>query len=244
MKEKKKTEKDPRLIVALDVDSYKKAAQLVKKLSPYVKVFKVGNILFTQCGPKIVRYVHKTGAKVFLDLKYNDIPNTVSKAAVEATKMGVYMINVHALSGKDALRLTAEAVAKEARKHHMFKPILVAVTILTSLREHDLSPLGVRGSIKGIVLRLAKAAQESGFDGVVASAKELTVIKEKFGHNFVVVTPGIRPEWAKGASDQKRVVTPKKAIENGSDFIVVGRPVIAAKRPVDAAKKILQEINQ
>jgi len=186
--------KDPRLIIALDVDSYRKAARLVKRLSGYVKVFKVGSILFTQCGPRIITYIHKYGAKAFLDLKYNDIPNTVANAAKKATQLGVYMLNVHALSGKETMQKTAEVVTKEAKKRGIFKPILIAVTVLTSLHEKDLAPLGIKGGIKGLVLKLAKAAKESGFDGVVASAKEARMIKEKFGDNFVAVTPGIRPK--------------------------------------------------
>lgn len=236
--------KHPKLIVALDVNSYRKAVRLVKQLSPYVKVFKVGNILFTQCGPKIVKYIHKRRAKVFLDLKYNDIPNTVSKAAIEATKMGVYMLNVHALSGKEAMRLTAEAVAEEARRLDIFKPILVAVTVLTSLHEEDLAPLGLKGSIEDVVLRLADMTEQSGFDGIVASPKEIKAIKKKFGEDFVIVTPGIRPEWAKGPSDQKRVMTPSEAIKGGADFIVVGRPIIKARKPAKAVQKILEEIYQ
>lgn len=234
--------KDPRLIVALDVDSYKKAVRLIKTLSRYVKVFKVGSVLFTKCGPKIIRHIHKRGAKVFLDLKFNDIPTTVSNAAVEATKLGVYMLNVHALSGKEAMKLTAEAVSKQAKKLHIFKPILVAVTILTSLHEEDLSFLGIKGEIEELVSRLAKAAEESGLDGVVASAKETHMIKEKFGDDFVVVTPGIRPKWASEQADQKRIMTPKEAIKNGSDFIVIGRPIIKARKPVKAVKEILKEI--
>lgn len=234
----------PKLIVALDLDSYRKAARLVKMLSPYVKVFKVGNILFTQCGPKIVKYIHKRGAKVFLDLKYNDIPNTVSKAAVEATKMGVYMVNVHALSGKEAMRVTAKAVAQEAKKLHIFKPILVAVTVLTSLHEEDLAPLGLKDSVEENVLRLAGAAKESGLDGVVASPREIGIIKEKFGENFVVVTPGIRPAWAQDKGDQKRVMTPAEAIKKGADFIVIGRPILEAKKPVKAVRAILEEIHE
>lgn len=234
--------KDPRLIVALDVDSYREAVRLLKSLSRYVKVFKVGSALFTKCGPKIIRHIHKRGAKVFLDLKFNDIPTTVSNAAVEATKLGVYMLNVHALSGKEAMKMTAEAVSKQAKKLHIFKPILVAVTILTSLHEEDLSPLGIKGEIKDLVSRLAKAAKESGFDGVVASAKETHMIKEKFGDDFVVVTPGIRPKWASEQGDQKRIMTPKEAIKSGSDFIVIGRPIIKARKPVKAVKEILKEI--
>ncbi|MFH1790426.1 MAG: orotidine-5'-phosphate decarboxylase [Candidatus Omnitrophota bacterium] len=235
--------KHPKLIVALDVESYVQAVRLVKKLSPYVKVFKVGSILFTKCGPKIIHYIHKRGAKVFLDLKYNDIPNTVSKAAVEATKMGVYMLNVHALSGTEAMRLTAETVSREARKLNMFKPILVAVTVLTSLHDEDLRQIGLADNVENAVTRLAKLAKENGFDGVVASPREIKAIRQNLGDNFVVVTPGIRPLWAQDMNDQKRTMTPKEAIANGADFIVIGRPILEAKKPIDAVKDILEEIH-
>ena len=234
--------KDHRLIVALDHASYRKAARLVKSLSRYVKVFKVGSTLFTTSGPKIIKYIHKRGCKVFLDLKFNDIPNTVSNAAVQATRLGVYMLNVHALSGKEAMRKTAEDVKREAEKMDIFKPILVAVTVLTSLQEDDLLSLGVNTNLEELVMKLANATKESGFDGVVASPKEVRIIKERLGENFVVVTPGIRPKWASQVKDQKRVTTPRAALENGSDFIVVGRPITEARKPVIAVKKILQEI--
>ena len=238
-----KAKEDPRLIVALDVDSYRKAGRLVRLLSPYVKVFKVGNILFTQCGPKIIKYIHKKGAKVFLDLKYNDIPNTVSRAAIEATKLGVYMINVHATSGREALRATAKAVAEEARRHHIFKPILVAVTVLTSLHDEDIHSFGMTGTVKDLVLRLAGLAKDAGLDGVVASPEEIKMIKKEIGDHFVVVTPGIRPEWAMHKGDQKRVMTPSQAVANGADFIVVGRPIIQAKKPAKAVKDILKDMS-
>ena len=234
--------RNSKLIVALDVDSYRKAARLAKKLSAYVKVFKIGSILFTSCGPHIVKYIHKLGCKVFLDLKYNDIPNTVANAAVEATKMGVYMLNVHALCGKKAMQETALAVAEEAKRLNIFKPIVLAVTVLTSLREDDFTELGLKVNIKDMVLNLAHVAKDAGLDGIVASPEETRMIKEKFGENFVIVTPGIRPEWAMNKNDQKRIMTPKEAVAHGSDFIVVGRPVIEAGKPVKAVKKILEEI--
>ncbi|MDD4202057.1 MAG: orotidine-5'-phosphate decarboxylase [Candidatus Omnitrophica bacterium] len=240
----KKRNKNPKLIVALDVDTYRKAGRLVKALAPYVQVFKVGNILFTQCGPKIIQYIHKKGAKVFLDLKYFDIPNTVANAAAEATKMGVYMMNMHALAGEQCMKLTAKTVRQKAKELHIFKPILVAVTILTSMKEEDLEPLGIEGPVDEVVTKYAKLAQKAGVDGIVASPLEIIKIKKKFGDNFVVVTPGIRPEWAQTADDQKRVMTPKEAIEAGSDFIVIGRPIIQARRPVEAVKKILEEIQE
>lgn len=235
-------EKDPRLIVALDVDSYKKAAHLVKTLSPYIKIFKVGSILYTLCGPKIVNYIHKKGGKVFLDLKYNDIPNTVSIAAVEAAKMGVYMLNLHALSGKEAMKRTQAAVTRAAMKEKQFKPIVIAVTVLTSLHNDDLSSLGISDNVETAVLRFAGLAKECGLDGVVASPHEIKSIKNKFGDNFVVVTPGIRPAWDQNKDDQKRTMTPKEAISNGADFIVVGRSIINAGKPAKAANKVIEEM--
>ncbi len=239
-----KIEKNPKLIVALDVDNYRKAARIVKTLAPYVKVFKVGNILFTKCGPKIVNYIHKAGAKVFLDLKYHDIPNTVANAAIEATKMGVYMMNLHTLSGVECMKKTALAVSQTAKELNIFKPLLVAVTILTSMKEEDLEPLGIQGKVEEIVMRYASLAKEAGIDGVVASPHEVKKIKGKFGEGFVIVTPGIRPEWAQASDDQKRIMTPHQAVDAGTDFIVVGRPIIQAKKPVDAVKKILEEIKE
>ncbi|MDD5439444.1 MAG: orotidine-5'-phosphate decarboxylase, partial [Candidatus Omnitrophica bacterium] len=188
--------RDGRLIVALDVDSYRAAARLVKQLTPSVKIFKVGSILFTQCGPKIINYIHKKGGKVFLDLKYNDIPNTVAGAAMEATRLGVYMLNVHALAGKAAMQATVEAVSQEAKKHHLFKPIVIAVTILTSLQDEDLGDLGLTGRVHDNVMRLATLAKEAGLDGIVCSPQEIKMIKDAFGDRFVTVTPGIRPAWA------------------------------------------------
>lgn len=234
--------RDPRFIVALDVTSYRKAARLVKQLAPYVKVFKIGSALFTKYGPRIIKYIHKKGAKVFLDLKFHDIPNTVASAAVEATRLGVYMMNVHATSGAKTMHLTAEKVSEEAAKLKVFKPILIAVTVLTSLNEDDLRDIGAKGSVEDLVLKLADLAKKSGMDGVVASGKETKVLKKKFGENFVVVTPGIRPTWAKETGDQKRVMTPREAIDSGSDFIVVGRPVLDSHKPVKAVKDILKEI--
>jgi len=239
---KKTMMKDHRLIVALDVESYRQAAVMVKRLSPYVSVFKVGNILFTQCGPKIIKYIHKRGAKVFLDLKFHDIPNTVSKAAVEATKLGVYMMNVHAFAGKECLTKTAAAVSLEAKRLNIFKPILVAVTVLTSLHEEDLALMGISGKVEDLVVKLAETAKECGFDGVVASPQETRLIKSRLTDNFVVVTPGIRPEWDADKGDQKRVMTPKEAIQAGSDFLVIGRPIMKAHKPVTAVKKILEEL--
>ncbi len=235
--------KDHRLIVALDVESYKKAVRTVNKLSSLIKIFKVGSVLFTHYGPKIIKYIHKKGGKVFLDLKFHDIPNTVANAALQATKLGVYMMNVHAASGNDALVKTQEVVTKEATRLKIFKPILLGVTVLTSLHKEDLEGFGINGSVENTVLKLGKITSKSGFDGVVASSKETRILRKTFGQNFVIVTPGIRPQWSVEKEDQKRITTPKEAIDNGADFIVVGRPILQAKKPLKAVKDILREIN-
>ncbi|MBL7197295.1 MAG: orotidine-5'-phosphate decarboxylase [Candidatus Omnitrophica bacterium] len=219
---KKRPIKD-KLIVALDVDDYKKAKQLVKLLYPVVKIFKVGSQLFTACGPEIVKMIQKKGAKVFLDLKFHDIPNTVKRAVEAAARLKVNMLTVHLAGGREMLE-AAVSISK--------RPKIVGVTVLTSKSKVNL---------RDRVLDLAKLAKDVGLDGVVCSAHEATAVRQKFGRNFLIVTPGIRP---KGSSfgDQKRVVTPKQAIKNGADFIVVGRPIIKARNPKKAALEILKEI--
>ncbi len=230
-----------RLIVALDVDSEQKAIALVEKLKGEVKLFKIGLELFSSCGPDIVTRIKDLGCEIFLDLKFHDIPNTVAKTAASITKLGVFMFNVHALGGYDMMKKTAEAVSKSARELKVEKPKILAVTILTSLDENGLKKIGINDSIKKEVLRLAATAKEAGLDGVVASPEEANDIRKEFGKNFLIVTPGVRPSWAV-PGDQKRIATPKDAIEAGADYIVVGRPIIEAPDPKEAAGKILKEI--
>ena len=233
---------DERLIVALDVETKEKAMELVKKLKSEVKVFKIGSELFTSCGPSIVDEIQKTGSKVFLDLKFHDIPNTVAKSARAAVKLGVFMFNVHALGGLDMMRKAAEAAQDEAVRLKIERPKVIAVTILTSMDQNSLKKIGMDDNIKDRVLVLARLANDASLDGVVASASETKLIRENLDRDFLIVTPGVRPSWA-AANDQKRVATPKEAVDNGASFIVVGRPIIGSPDPVKAARKILEEIS-
>lgn len=230
-----------KLIVALDVDTKEKAVFLVKKLREDVGIFKIGSELFTSCGPDVIKEVKSNGCEVFLDLKFHDIPNTVARSAIAAVRSGALIFNVHALGGADMMKKAAEAVAKEARALKIEKPKIIAVTVLTSMDENNLKKIGIDDNMENQVLRLAKLARESGMDGVVASPSETGLIRKSIGKDFLIVTPGVRPSWA-AVNDQKRIAAPKEAIENGADFIVVGRPITEAADPVSAAKKVLEEI--
>ncbi len=228
-----------KLIVALDVSSLKEAEKLVKNISPSVEVFKVGKELFTAVGPQVVQMIHSYHAKVFLDLKFHDIPNTVGAACEAAARLGVFMLNVHCLGGKEMLMKAASAV----KNISMIPPILLGVTILTSLKEADLEAVGIENDLKNEVKRLAQLAKTCGLNGVVASPQEIELIRKSTGPDFLIVTPGVRPSWA-ASGDQKRVLNPKEAVEKGADFIVVGRPITQNPDPLAAAKKILAEISQ
>lgn len=232
-----------RLIVALDVDMEERAIALVDLLKKEVNLFKIGLELFSSCGPDIVKKVRERNCNVFLDLKLHDIPNTVAKAASSITRLGVSMFNVHALGGYNMMKKTAEAVKVEAEKMEIEKPKILAVTILTSMDENGLKKVGIEDNMKKEVLRLATMAKDAGLDGVVASPLEAEFIRKKFGKIFLIVTPGVRPLWAV-SQDQKRITTPKEAIKNGADFIVVGRPILEAKDPVAAVQEILKEIEE
>ncbi len=233
--------RDEKLIVALDVPAFDEAKKLVGILSPTVKVFKVGKELFTAAGPEVVRMIHSKGGKVFLDLKFHDIPNTVGAACEAATRLGVFMMNVHAVGGKNMMIQAVQSVHKTAEELKIQPPILIGVTVLTSMKEPDLKEVGIRNPLIQQVETLAVLAKTCGLDGVVASGHELELIKMAAGKDFLVVTPGVRPVWA-GHGDQKRVMTPKEAIEKGADFIVVGRPITQDKNPMEAAQKILSEM--
>ena len=230
-----------RLIVALDVDNTDKALGLVEKLKNDVRFFKVGFELFSSTGPGIIEPIREKGCDIFLDLKFHDIPNTAVKASVAITKLGVYMFNVHALGGYDMMKEVAEAVENAADRAGVDQPKILAVTILTSMDAKALKALGIGDSMKEEVLRLAVMAKDAGLDGVVASPSEAKLIRKKLGEDFLIVTPGVRPALA-SAHDQKRIATPKNAIKDGADFIVVGRPITEAKDPAAAARQILEEI--
>jgi len=228
------------LIVALDVDTFDEAKRLVDTLGDDVGIFKIGSQLFTALGPEIIHYLLKAGKKVFLDLKFHDIPNTVANAVSAAAGLregnqGVFMCTLHTVGGKEMLERAVAAATKTAQNIGVTRPLLVGITVLTSEEKRD--------NISQLVLERALLAKETGLDGVVASSQEAALIRENLGDDFVIVTPGIRPAGAQ-AGDQKRVTTPADAISNGSDFLVVGRPIVKAENPSKAAKQILEDINQ
>jgi len=230
-----------RLIVALDVDTSEQAAALVRQLAGEVGMFKIGKQLFTHAGPQAVRQIQELGGEIFLDLKFHDIPNTVAKAAIEATRLGVKMFNVHASGSLEMMRMTVKEVKRVCRQQKLRKPIMLAVTVLTSLNQDDLQRVGVERKVADQVVRLALLTKEAGMDGVVASPHEVADIREACGRRFVIVTPGIRPADG-NRDDQRRVMTPQDAVRGGVDYIVVGRPIIEAKDPVAAARAIVADM--
>ena len=231
-----------RLVLALDVDNFKKAEELVSKLNNYVGVFKIGSQLFTAEGAKVVNMVNERGGKVFLDLKFHDIPNTVARAAEIATKSGVYIFNVHTSGGYEMMKAAAEATKKTSLALGINKPLILGVTLLTSINQEILEKeIGIKKRLEEQVVHLAKLAKAAGLDGVVASPREIREIRKACGENFVILTPGIRPA-GKSSDDQKRIMTPREAIKLGADFLVIGRPIRNAFNPVEAAKEILKEM--
>ncbi|MDD5084726.1 MAG: orotidine-5'-phosphate decarboxylase [Candidatus Omnitrophica bacterium] len=231
-----------RVIVALDTPDIIIATKLVHALKDDIKIFKIGSELFTSCGPEIVRLVQDSGAKVFLDLKFFDIPNTVANVAQVACHLGVFMFNVHALGGAKMMKVTAEAVKGEAERRGLPKPIVLAVTVLTSMSGKELTEdLSISKSLEEEVVHLAKMAKDAGLDGAVASAREARLLKDKIGKDFLVVTPGIRPRWS-AAGDQHRIVTPRDAFDGGADYIVIGRPITADPDPRRAVERIKKEL--
>jgi len=231
-----------RLVLALDVDNFKKAEELVSKLNNYVGVFKIGSQLFTAEGAKVVNMLNERGGKVFLDLKFHDIPNTVARAAEVATKSGVYIFNVHTSGGYEMMKAAAEASEKISLALGVRKPLILGVTLLTSINQEILEKeIGIKKRLEEQVVHLAKLAKAAGLDGVVASPREIKEIRKACGENFVILTPGIRPA-GKSSDDQKRIMTPREAIKLGADFLVIGRPIRNAFNPVEAAKEILKEM--
>jgi orotidine-5'-phosphate decarboxylase len=231
-----------RLIVALDVETAAEALRLVSILKGVVGMFKVGSQLFTAAGPALVREIVAAGERVFLDLKFHDIPNTVAAAGVEATRLGVSIFNVHAAGGQEMMRRTAETVVECADSEGLARPLIIAVTVLTSADETTLAEVGYESQPAELVPRLALLAEASGLDGVVASPREVGIIRSVVRKpDFVVVTPGVRPAGST-LFDQKRVTTPHAAIVAGADFIVVGRPIIEASDPAQATRLIIEEM--
>jgi orotidine-5'-phosphate decarboxylase len=231
-----------KLIVALDVDNTQKARELLNALRGVAGMFKIGMQLFNAAGPAFVREIISSGERVFLDLKYHDIPNTVALASVEAVRLGVSIFNLHAAGGSEMMRRTAEAVAECAHAEGLVRPQVIAVTVLTSANETTLAEIGYTLGPGELVSRLALLAEASGMDGVVASPREISIICAAVKKaDFIVVTPGVRPANA-ALFDQKRVTTPREAIVAGADYIVVGRPIIDAPDPAQAAQQILTEM--
>jgi len=220
------------IIVALDVPDQASALRLVAQLGPAVPFYKIGLQLFTKCGPAVVAAVKATGASVFLDLKFHDIPNTVRHSVQSASALGVDLLTIHLSGGTAMIRAAAEAGAS---------PLILGVTVLTSSNRDTLKETGVEGAVEDQVLRLARLAVENGIGGVVASPLEVSLLRQVFGSALTIVTPGVRPEWA-AANDQQRTMTPSAAIQAGADFLVIGRPITAHPDPRAAAERILAEL--
>lgn len=231
-----------KIVVALDVDDRAQALALVAELTPFVGLFKIGSQLFTHYGAPLVREIMAQGAKVFLDLKYHDIPNTVAQAVVAAMRLGVSICNVHALGGLEMMKQVRAQCDKVALQEGLTCPTLLAVTVLTSHDQTSIQQLGITESIDQLVVRLAMLTAEAGLDGVVASPREIGLIRDAVSiPNFVILTPGIRPDWAT-TDDQKRVMTPAEALAAGADYIVIGRPILAHPRPAEAAAQVLASL--
>jgi orotidine-5'-phosphate decarboxylase len=229
-----------KIIIALDVGTKREALALVETLTE-ARVFKVGLELFTAAGPALVQEVVRMGKRPFLDLKFHDIPNTAAGAVRSAARNGVQMLTLHASGGKEMLAAASRAAREESDKTGKPRPLLLGVTVLTSLKDEELRQIGFAHPVADQALRLAVLARNSGLDGVVCSPHEIEIIKRECGDDFLVVTPGIRPAWA-AAQDQKRVMTPAEALARGADYLVIGRPVTGAASPHDAFLRVLDEI--
>jgi orotidine-5'-phosphate decarboxylase len=240
MSNKLELEAKERIIFALDVSTLEEVERWVDLLKDHIGAFKVGKQLFTACGPKVLDLIQEEGGKIFLDLKYHDIPNTVAGAIKEAQRPGIIMINIHAFGGYDmmaAARVAVDRFEEETR------PKLLAVTVLTSLNSECLHDMGINKEPMEMVLHLSSLAKRAGLDGVVASSLEAQAIRKEIGEDFLIVTPGIRPA-VKEVGDQKRVATPRDAIDNGADYLVVGRPIRKSPDPVATVKDITEEIER
>lgn len=232
-----------RIIVALDVDTRDEALKLVEQLHDLVGAFKIGMQLFNSEGPDIVREINKIGGKVFVDLKLHDIPNTVAQAGKVLTRLDVLMFNVHAAGGRQMMTTMAAEVRQEALRLGIDAPIMLAVTVLTSISAEQLSnDLLIKDlPVAEVVSQWALMAKESGMNGVVCSPQEITAVRAACGPDFLIVTPGIRPRWSE-KNDQVRVTTPKDALDLGADYMVIGRPICQAQSPREAAQKIINEL--
>ena len=232
------TQADPKIIVALDFKDQQSTLALVNQLQPELCRLKVGKELFVRCGPGLVDTLIKKGFDVFLDLKFHDIPNTVAAACRAAADMGVWMVNVHASGGRNMM-----CAARKAIDNSSHKPLLIAVTVLTSLSRKDIAEIGLDLEPEQQVIRLAQLASDSGLDGVVCSPREVSVLKQTLGKRFCLVTPGVRPRGS-DVGDQQRIMTPAEALRAGSDYLVIGRPITASVDPVQSLLSILKECEE
>ena len=228
---------DSKIIVALDFSTKQQALELISKIDPTLCRLKVGKEMFTHYGPKFIEEIHKKEFEVFLDLKYHDIPNTVARTCEVAADLGVWMLNVHALGGRRMMEAALEALAKRSTR-----PLLIAVTVLTSMSADDLAEVGVNLPPADFALQLARLAKDSGLDGIVCSAQEAATMKQSLGRGFLLVTPGIRPAGSI-ADDQRRIMTPLEAVSAGSDYLVIGRPVTQNDDPISILRTINSEIS-
>ena len=227
---------DPKIIIAMDYPEAAPALVLAERLEPSLCRLKVGKELFTATGPALLEQLMRRGFEIFLDLKFHDIPNTTAQACKAAASLGVWMVNVHALGGRKMLEAAREAIADSAQQ-----PKLIAVTLLTSMAQEDLADIGINATPAEMVLRLAVLARDSGLDGVVCSAQEAALLRQHCGTEFCLVTPGIRPAQA-SLDDQSRVMTPLAALQAGSSYLVIGRPITKADDPLQALLDINKEI--
>tara|TARA_Y100001960_G_scaffold140780_1_gene149032 strand:- start:1300 stop:2004 length:705 start_codon:yes stop_codon:yes gene_type:complete len=230
---------DQKVIVALDYDNQTDALAFVDRIDPNSCRLKVGKEMFTLFGPDFVKELHKRGFSVFLDLKFHDIPNTCSKAVRAAAELGVWMVNVHASGGERMMTASREIIEPYGKD----RPLLIGVTVLTSMEQQDLAGIGLDVAPQEQVVKLASLTKNSGLDGVVCSAQEASMLKQELGQSFKLVTPGIRPVGA-DVGDQKRIMTPTKAIESGSDYLVIGRPITQAKNPAEVLTSINNDLLQ
>ncbi len=227
----------PRIVVAMDFDNADQCLAMAKRLSPSDCRLKVGKELFTACGPKIVEQLMSLGFSVFLDLKFHDIPNTTSKAVKAAADLGVWMVNVHASGGERMLNAARNGLEQSGK----YKPLLIAVTVLTSMEAVDLQGVGIDRTPEEQVMKLARLTHNCGLDGIVCSAQEAQMMRNQFGRDFCLVTPGIRLE-SSPADDQRRTLTPAAAITAGSSYLVIGRPITQSPDPILTCKTIIQSL--
>ena len=233
---------EDRIIIAVDANEIEKAKKIIEQTKSMINFYKVGSQLFTACGPRSIELVKRYDGKVFLDLKFHDIPTTVAKAVESAMEMGVDMMNLHTSGGVEMMQAAAAAAQEKAKKLSQPKPLILGVTVLTSISNETLkSDLACFRSLNDQVLYLAALAKKAGLDGVIASPNEISLIRKNLGDDFIILTPGIRPSWYE-KGDHKRTMTPSEAIKAGADYIVIGRPVTASENPAQALQKILNEI--